>query len=147
MSSHHVQRIIDSFFSSTSSALGSSNAPSSVESADKSWSSPVESGDDSESEPVTKKVRRSKVKHRVGGFNPAWKKDFTWLESVKVDGITGMRCKLCANHRKWPQNWKGSWIINRCFSLRRDKVIKAESSAIHRGCCSGSRSILWWHPS
>ena len=89
----------------------------------------MESGDDSE--PVTKKVRRSKVKHRVGGFNPAWKKDFTWLESVKVDGITGMRCKLCANHGKWPRNWKGSWIINPCFSLRRDKVIKHES--MHRG--------------
>ena len=91
----------------------------------------MESGDNSE--PVTKKVRRSKVKHRVGGFNPAWKKDFTWLESVKVDGITGMRCKLCANHGKWPRNWKGSWIINPCFFLRRDKVMKHEYSAMHRG--------------
>jgi hypothetical protein len=48
-------------------------------------------------EPVTKKARRSKVKYRVSGFNPAWKKDFTWLESATVDGKTGMRCKLCTN--------------------------------------------------
>ena len=74
-----------------------------------------------------------KVKHTVSGFNLAWKKDFTWLESVKVDGKTGMCCKLCANHGKSPRNRKGSWTINPCFSLRRDKVIKHESSAMHRG--------------
>ena len=131
------QRTIDSFLSSPptgNNAPSSSGGPSSsVETADKSCSS---SGEDSvSSEPAAKKARRSRVikKHRVSGFNRAWKKDFTWLEIVRMDGETGMRCKLCIKHGKSPRNGQGSWTINPCFSLRRDKVVKHESSAMHKG--------------
>ena len=133
MATKTQQLTIEGFLSSTNSAPSSSGAPSSVESADKSSSSSEECGDDADSEPVTKKARRSSVKkHRVSGFNPAWKKDFKWLESSTVDGKTGMRCKLCAKHGKSPRNGKGSWTTNPCFSLRRDKILKHESSAMHK---------------
>ena len=46
------------------------------------------------------------------------------LISVNVGGKTGVRCELCTKHGKCPRNGKGSWTINPCFSLRRDKVIK-----------------------
>ena len=128
-----ITRSIEGYFSSTPS---SSSALSTVESAERSCSSSSEeeiNEREMEQEPVTKRARSIKKKHRVSGFNPAWKKDFSWLESVTVDGKTGMRCKLCTKYGKSPRNGKGSWTVNPCFSFRRDKLLRHESSFMHKG--------------
>ena len=44
-------------------------------------------------------------KHRKSGFDPAWLKDFSWLQTNNdVNGSnSGMMCKLCRKHNQRPQ--------------------------------------------
>ena len=44
-------------------------------------------------------------KHRKSGFDPAWLKDFSWLQTNNDvnGGNSGMMCKLCRRHNQRPQ--------------------------------------------
>ena len=93
--------------------------------------------DESPVELSSKRYRRSSPHtktghHRKSGFNPAWSKEYKWLECVRKDSIVGMRCKLCAKHGKVPRNGKGASSTTLCYTLIKDKVRKHSSSRMHK---------------
>ena len=64
-------------------------------------------------------------KHRKSGFDPAWLKDFSRLQTNNdVNGSnSGMMCKLCRKHNQRPQKVRQGcavWVDVPCFNYKRE---------------------------
>ena len=78
-------------------------------------------------------------KHRKSGFDPAWLKDFPWLETTinndsGSDNHNGMFCKLCRKHNQRPQRVRQGfavWVDVPCFNFKRETLKEHEKTNHH----------------
>ena len=134
------QASISSYFSASSCDSSTQISVDSSSATDYSSSSSDSKDEDTEetvqdTPPPTKRQRITTADtglHRKSGLDPAWKKEFKWLEVVRQSEQVGFLCKLCSKYDKTPRNGKGSWSRVPCCTLRKDKMKKHERSCMHK---------------
>ena len=89
-------------------------------------------------------TRSAKQKHKSFDKSSGWLKsgEYSWLELQTADDnvtVIGMMGALCKRHSKAPRNGTEKWIRTPCLTIRKDKVDRHSTSAMHKAALAAER--------